>query len=49
MSSNKGCDKWQKLVEASKRKGRSLENTTSQPDRENNPPTNVQVFYKTKN
>ena len=48
MSSNQGSDDWKKLVEASKQNGRSLENNTSQPNTENNPPTNEQVFYKTK-
>ena len=46
--SNKAIDNWKKLTEALKKLGRPLENTSSQPDTENNPPTNDQVIYKTK-
>ena len=46
--SNKAIDNWKKLTEALIKIGRPLENNTSQPNTENNPPTNDQVIYKTK-
>ena len=46
--SNKAIDNWKKLTEALKKLGRPLDNTTIQSDTENNPPTNDQVIYETK-